>query len=80
MPRSRPAQKAALTRAIKDGRAETIRDECIRTIAEWESSEWHTQHGTNAWPDDWFVWQNALNDALPWNQGVQLAELWEDLL
>jgi hypothetical protein len=27
------------------------------------------------WPDDWTTWQRALDDALPWNAGVELEDL-----
>jgi hypothetical protein len=62
-----PIQKAALTRAKKSGDPELIANVCKKAIAEWNE--------VGAWPDDWSVWQNALNDALPWNQSLDLRDL-----
>jgi hypothetical protein len=31
--------------------------------------------GDGAWPDGWARWQNALDDALPWNDRVELGDL-----
>ena len=67
MNRVHPRQKAALTRAIKTGNAETIARVCKAAIAEWNA--------IGAWPDDWHRWQVALNDALPWNDSVDLYDL-----
>jgi hypothetical protein len=67
MSRVHPKQKAALTRAIKTKDAEIIARVCKAAIAEWNE--------IGAWPDDWNRWQVALNDALPWNDSIDLRDL-----
>ena len=67
MLRVRPGQKAALARAIKTRDAETIARVCKAAILEWNA--------IGAWPDDWNRWQIALDDALPWNDPIDLRDL-----
>lgn len=62
-----PRQKAALTRAKKTGDAEKIARVCKAAVAEWNE--------IGAWPDDWNLWQIALNDALPWNRHLDINDL-----
>jgi len=66
MVRSRQAQKAGLTRAIKSGQPDRVYEECFRVVDEWEQTYW---------PDDWMNWQRALDDAVPWGQSVPLDDL-----
>lgn len=67
MARVRPSQKAALTRAVKTGDPERIAKVCKAAVAEWNA--------IGAWPDDWHRWQVALNDALPWTESIDIADL-----
>lgn len=62
-----PKQKAALTRAKKTRDPEKIAEACKKAIAEWDE--------IGAWPDDWNLWQIALNDALPWHRQVDIRDL-----
>ncbi|MDQ1427167.1 MAG: hypothetical protein QOK39_643 [Acidimicrobiaceae bacterium] len=61
-------QRAALTRAVRSGMADNVIMACRDAVREWD------QPGT-MWPDDWTTWQRALDDALPWNAGVELEDL-----
>jgi hypothetical protein len=54
MQKSGPKLKAALTRAKKKGYAAVL-VACQEAIHEWEQ--------VGAWPDNWAIWQSALNDA-----------------
>lgn len=87
MNRVMPSQKAALTRAVNAWRkaggnivrpldpayigtvaaAENIARVCKAAVAEWNA--------IGAWPDNWHRWQVALDDALPWNQSIDLRDL-----
>lgn len=67
MNRVGPKQKAALTRAIKTGDPEKIAEVCKAAVAEWNE--------IGAWRDDWSHWQRALDDALPYHQHVDIADL-----
>ncbi len=67
MNRVLPSQKAALTRAVKSGDPEKVKAACKAAIAEWNQC--------GAWPDCWNRWQIALNDSLPWNEGMELSDL-----
>lgn len=67
MNRVMPKQKAALTRAKKTGDPEKIAAVCKEAVKEWDE--------IGAWPDSWSTWQVALNDALPWNQWIDLRDL-----
>ncbi len=60
--------KAALTRALNSGSPEQVQRTVIKTVREWNASNY-------PWPDDWSRWQVALNDALPWNASVLLEDL-----
>lgn len=60
-PRSRNAQKAGLTKAIKSGDPRRVEYECRRVVQfDWIESNPHSPH----WPDDWSTWVRALEDAL----------------
>lgn len=61
-------QRTALTRAVNSGDPEKIRSTVIKTVRAWNE-------GGYAWPDSWARWQVALNDTLPWNQSVDLADI-----
>jgi hypothetical protein len=61
-------QRAALTRAVRSGMADNVIMACRDAVREWD------QPGA-MWPDDWTTWQRALDDALPWNAGVELEDL-----
>lgn len=82
-----PSQKAALTRAVK--KVEQAREvyeqnyrldpgplkaaiENLATVIKKAIAEWNE---CGAWPDDWARWQRALDDALPWNQSVDIHYL-----
>lgn len=67
MNRERPAQKAALTRAVKTKDPERIAEVCRAAVRAWSE--------IGAWPDDWSRWENALNDALPYWDHVDLRDL-----
>lgn len=67
MKRVMPGQKAALTRAKKTGDPEVIARVCKAAVREWDE--------IGAWPDNWHMWQAALNDALPWNTPIDLRDL-----
>ena len=54
MKRSHPRLKAALTRAKKKG-YEAVLATCRDAVKEWEAC--------GAWPDQWSMWQRALDDA-----------------
>jgi hypothetical protein len=56
MNRVRPHQKAALTRAIRSGSKARLLVACRDAVREWDK--------IGCWPDDWNVWQIALDDAL----------------
>lgn len=67
MKREWPKQKAALTRAVKSGSAEKVAGVCIAAVKVWDE--------VGAWPDDWFHFQRALGDMLPWNQQVDFDDV-----
>jgi hypothetical protein len=62
-----PRQKAELTRIAKTRDAEQIAAVVKRHIAVWDE--------IGAWPDCWARWQVTLNDALPWNQAIDIENL-----
>ena len=67
MRRAHSRQKAALTRAVRTGDANTIRNTCRDAVRAWNAT---------AWPDDWSNWQRALNDAEQWpNITADIADL-----
>lgn len=61
-------QRAALTRAVNSGDPERIKATVIKTVRDWNA-------GNYAWPDAWSRWQNALDDALPYNARVLLDDI-----
>jgi hypothetical protein len=63
-------QKSALTRAINSGDPDKVVLACRKAVREWGEPPF-----SGAWPDDWSRWQRALDDALPWNQHVELGDL-----
>ncbi len=67
MQRRFPVQKAALTRAVKSGDPEKVKESCRKTVLEWDE--------IGAWPDDWSHWQRALDDALGWRSTLRLEDL-----
>ena len=67
MNRVMPQQKAALTRAKRTGDAETVAAACKKATEEWDE--------IGGWPDDWSHWQRTLDDALPFNQQVDIRDL-----
>jgi hypothetical protein len=67
MQRVYPRQKAALTRAIRTGDAETIAKVCKAAVQEWNE--------IGAWPDGWNRWQIALDDVMGWNNRIELEDL-----
>lgn len=62
-----PKQKAALTRAVRSGDAEKVAQVCKAAVIEWDA--------IGAWPDNWSIWQNALDDSLGWLQHIDLRNL-----
>ena len=80
-----PKQKAALTRAKKRVEAtrpknnwdlpspeytaacEALAAVCKKAVREWDEC--------GAWPDDWRLFERALEDALPWGTAVDLRYL-----
>lgn len=67
MQREWPKQKAALTRARKSGDPERVAKVCKDAVRVWDE--------IGAWPDDWALFQRALDDVLPWNQRVDIRDL-----
>lgn len=65
------AQKAALTRAKNSGDPEKVVLACKKAVAEWNADV----PCAGMWPDHWSDWQRALDDALPWNERVELSDL-----
>lgn len=57
MQRVWPRQKAALTRARKTGDRERVLTVCRDVVAVWDD--------IGAWPDDWALFQRALDDVYP---------------
>jgi hypothetical protein len=55
MQKSGPKLKAALTRAIKKGGYEPVALACKAAVQEWDA--------IGAWPDNWSLWQRALDDS-----------------
>jgi hypothetical protein len=62
-----PKQKAALTRAKNTGDPEKVAKVVKDAVAVWDE--------IGAWPDDWSLFERTLNDALPWNQQVDIRYL-----
>jgi hypothetical protein len=61
-------QRAALTRTVNSGDPERVVIACRDAVRAWN------QPGC-LWPDDWALWQRALDDVLPVRQHVSLADL-----
>ena len=61
-------QQAALARAVSSGDAEQVLQAARDAVREWN------QPGV-LWPDNWRLWQQALDDALPPGQHVDLHDL-----
>ena len=55
MQREWPKQKRRLTLAVKSGDYERVLKVCALTVAEWDE--------IGAWPDDWALFERALDDA-----------------
>ena len=62
-----PKQKRALAAAVRTGDANRIAAVCVDAVQVWDE--------IGAWPDDWSLFQRALDDALPWNQQIRLHDL-----
>ena len=62
-----PKQKRALATAARTGDVNRIAGVCVDTVQVWDE--------IGAWPDDWSLFQRALDDALPWNQQIRLQDL-----
>ena len=61
------AQKIRLTKAIQTGDPERVVDACRRAVYDW------TEDGY--WPDNWQVWQDALNEFTGPHHPVRLEDL-----
>jgi hypothetical protein len=62
-----PKQKRALAAAVRTADADRIAAVCIDAIRVWDE--------IGAWPDDWALFQRALDDALPWHRQITLTDL-----
>lgn len=67
MKRESPKLKAALTRATKTGDAEKVIAACRAAVTVWNE--------VGAWPDNWNLWQGALDDVLGWRSELRLNDL-----
>ena len=61
------SQVSALTRAVKSGDPNKVRQVCAKAVKEWND--------TNSWPDSWADWQRALDDSLGYGNSVSLENL-----
>ena len=61
-------QRGALARAIKSGEPERVVMAARAAVREWNEPG-------SMWPDDWSRWQRAVDDALPWTEHVDIADL-----
>ena len=61
-------QRTALRRVAKTGDANKIAAVVKSHVAEWDAPG-------AMWPDDWADWERTLNDALPWQQQVDIRDL-----
>lgn len=61
-------QRAALTRAKNTGDLDKLVRTIKTAVKEWDAPG-------SMWPDDWSRWQNALDDALPFHQHVDISDL-----
>ena len=55
-------QRSALTRAVNSGDPRRVRAACAKAVTAWTDDE---DFG-GAWPDNWSMWQRALDDAFPY--------------
>lgn len=62
-----PKQKRALQRAVKTGDATKVAAVCIEAVKVWDE--------VGAWPDDWSLFERALNDLLHWRGQCSLSEV-----
>lgn len=66
-----PKQKRALNRALKKTnpheRRKAVEKVCIEAVTVWDE--------VGAWPDDWAMFQRALDDSRHWNDWISLEEL-----
>ncbi|AWY05325.1 hypothetical protein SEA_MEMENTOMORI_71 [Microbacterium phage MementoMori] len=67
MNREWPGQKRRLAAAVETGDPVKVAEVCIDAVKVWDE--------IGAWPDDWSAFQRALDDVLPWNQGVDLSDV-----
>jgi len=67
MNREWPGQKRRLAAAVKAKDPVRVAQVCIDAVKAWDE--------VGAWPDDWSAFQRALDDVLPWNQQVDLADV-----
>lgn len=67
MKREWPKQKAALARAVKTGDATKVAEVCVAAVRVWDD--------IGAWPDDWMMFERALNDLLHWRAQCTLLDL-----
>lgn len=67
MNRKWPGQKRRLAAAVRTGDPQRVAAVCIDAVQVWDEA--------GAWPDDWSMFQRALDDVLPWNQQVYLQDL-----
>lgn len=87
MNREWPKQKAALTRAVNRYKAarESLRDRVFMDDMDIEAARERVAqvcrdavrvwNEVGAWPDDWALFQRALDDCLPYNRQVDLRYL-----
>lgn len=61
-------QRAALSRAIKTRDAGQVVIATRDAVREWNKPG-------SMWPDDWSRWQRAVDDALPWTEHLDIADL-----
>lgn len=67
MKRDFPKQKARLTRAINSGDRDKVIVACRDVVVEWDE--------IGCWPDDWSMWQRALDDTFPVFHAPRLEDL-----
>jgi hypothetical protein len=58
--------KAQLTRAVNQGRTDKVVLACAHAVKVWDE--------VGAWPDDWSLWQRALDDCFRFG-GPDLSDL-----
>jgi hypothetical protein len=60
--------KTALTRAKNSGDPEKVKKTVVETVREWNKADY-------PWPDNWSMWQIALDDVMPWNERILLEDI-----